>query len=438
MKPHYHCAVVTVPPADDLVMSFHLNLDRSVARHSGLRPRYDVKLLSLMSDPTALRDKPNKYEMAFSLSFSGDENVYRVVLDAPFHREVGQAKTVERFGNILQTQFVKPLEERYPYLAHTPSFFLEDAGALYAAPVTGTASRFQFAIILPPFTALITDAVGFFETCGFGTQVTTAPEYYALKGNDFEEEVYGFWNKTLMTVKYVGEALGGQDEMDMIYTRRCPDEGLRTRTPSLEVRYFTDILQAELVVPQPLSRQHAVAAISTVLDDGLRLLSIDHDAISLVLEGDRMYLKSKQYESGTIAKKRKDEMRGIATVKIKFVDEEVRNYLQLDDDTMDFRLDDPRSVELRPIEDESFDALAEHYPVAVVCLSHGTFGHHLGNVGWVSLLGIVNSPCDVNSYELEVPGSLQYVVCRLLDKFHRPIKTEQPLTFHVGLQASLL
>jgi hypothetical protein len=357
-----------------------------------------------------------------------------VELQDPFESEEEESpageptlqRSVGRFGNTLSYVFSKPIKERYPYLSATPDLFMEEAGEFV-----------RFCAILPPFTVLVTDGYMFFETLGFPTDKVIKTANYRLKGSPNPTTVWGFTNKTSQSVKLKGKLLGRDEPIADRYETYCPEE-FQISNPSIEVRYLTDILSVQTQEAQPLTRQHAMSSISVLLDDALRILSVKPDAVAVVFEGNQIYLRSKEFETGVISGKRKDEAKGTATVKIKFSLPEVRNYFQLDDSVMEFPLNDSRAVELRPVEEDVYDAMSPYYPVALQCVSHGSADHHLGRAGKMSLLGIVNSPFDVVSYDLEMTAGNHFLVLRLLDKFHRPIKIDRPLTFHVGLQVSLL
>jgi hypothetical protein len=386
----------------EMVATFPLRLP-AVASNP---PRYRTTVAAFRATTDVVLEA--NYAAKMWLSFSGGDECYQSYLQAPF--AVG--KTPETVGARLLA-FTAKAKATYPYLKQLPSVSYGVTGVLQG----------NFTVTLPPFTSIYSDARGFWSTLGFAGLFKDFPGA-RMKGQAVAVGVVsGFVNKQAATVHIHGRLMFTHTEpIPLLYTNFAGGDVVGQ--PKLEFRIFQDVLDIALAEKKPLNATAASDGMATLLDDGLRLLGVDESAVFLELAGKNMVFRSKDFPRGDAA--------GTVTVHLR-INGDLKAFLKMEEDSLSFPLDDPRTYQAELRDVEEYDPLDGAYPVTMV-LQEGECRNYVEGRGHCSILCVLRDVDDIVDGSAVVGGDCERLTVRFLGKKLSPVVARENLTCFLTLE----
>jgi hypothetical protein len=369
--------------------------------------RYRATAVSLK----AVSDEVTKssYEAAMWLSFSGGEESYQARFQTPFKAP----STPVTVGERMDAWGVRA-RASYPYMARVPSVRYD----------TLSEQMGRFVVTLCPFTSLYTDVKGFWQTLGYEPEQIRTFEGAKMKGANAEAPIWGFTNRSADAEEVFGREMMHTEDMALLYGLFA--DGAPVAQPKLELRFFQDSLPIALAKRKPLNRTAVSDGLASLLDDGLKILSVDEGAVFFELTDKSLFFRSKEYPSRTLGA-------GTVTVHLQF-GRELKNWLKMEEESLSFPMDDPRTYQMDPRDEAASDPLLPFYPVTML-LQQGPAVNYVEGQGFCSVLGILRDPDDViGGAGIVVYGDSDELTVSFLDKTLKPINLKETLTCYLTLE----
>jgi hypothetical protein len=397
----------------EMVVSFPLRFPHVVGRsdHPVEGCRYRAAVASFRATSDEVND--SVYQAKMWLSFSGGDETYQSRFNRPF--AVGM--TPGQFGDRL-VAFNDRAKSYYPYMSRVPSLRYDETSELLG----------NFTVTLPPFSCLYSDARGFWDTLGFSDLYRDFPGA-KMKNAAAAAVITGFSNRHAWETEFRGSDMVTVDPaLSDIYEAFAG--GAAVAQPKLEFRYFTDVLPMDLAQKRALNKTAVSDGLASLLDDGLRLLSVDESAVHFEFVGKNLVFKSREFQ------RRVPGEGGTVTVYLQITGE-LKSFLKMTEDTLAFPLDDPRSYQVEPRDQDEYDALEGHYPVTML-LQQGEASSYVEGRGFCSVLGVLREVDDVIGSGTVVYGDCDELTVRFLDKKLRPVSVRESLTCFLTLELTNL
>jgi hypothetical protein len=319
--------------------------------------------------------------------------------------------------------FNHKVRKQYQHLKRVP-YVRYDITPATVGGVAGSVGR--FVVSLPPYTSLYTDAVGLFETLGFNPPQLKKFDAAAMMNHvGPPTALWGFDNDSLDVVEQFGEELSTDGEaMEDLYHGFAADKAVAD--PKLELRLLREPVTLALEHKKPLTKLHVAEALSTILDDGLRLLSLDENFLSVVPAGRFLVVRSREMAE--------DESVSKVVVELS---ETLARFLQVES-VMEFPLHESKAYQLEPKDEADF--LDDHYPVYLVPEGpgDGTDWSFVEGRGFTSVMAVMKSPGEFVGPGAIVYGDRDTIKLTFLDRSFNPLMTLDPLTVYLTLELQSL
>ena len=370
--------------------------------------KYRGTVVCLHAAPEVIEE--SSYGISMGLVFEGGEETYESHFQAPFAANMTAAMVGERLD-----AYNAKARGHYPYLTRLPHISYERENNVLG----------HFILRLPPFTSVYTSTRGFFDTLGFeegsyrefpGVRMKHAPNVTVL--------AYGFTNRKAETLEIVSRDQAN-DSAVLKITYDAVAGPNPTARPHLELRMFQDVLPLGLSKKRPMSKTLVMDSLATVLNDGLNILSVDTAAVFVEASGKNLIIKSKEYRRpGATKDAAAEEVKVTVVVTLST---ELKDFLQVDSDKLEFPLGDARNYEVEPLDEESFDIFGEFYPISLV-LQQGIAKNFIEDRGFTSLLAVMRGRDDFVGEGSIFYGDCDQLTVRFLDKRLQPVKLRERST----------
>ena len=359
--------------------------------------RYGCQLLSMNAETASDR---MEYKMRLSIRREDDRRVYSSYFTELFAGTTNSLLVAAKVEN-----FNRRMDNFFPFATNVPHLKLSDEPDRC------------WKVILPPGTFLYVDLAYFWATLGFDPDMVKTVTLQ-LEGRNELAEVYGFWNDSPRLHTYSSPEVYGEELLGVLHAHLVQDLQNRPRKRvTMELGWKKHmVFPLALEGQRGLSGHEAVHALSELIDRGLRLASVDDQAISLAMnEDDDLTFQSKTIPDCPIT---------LEFVMLPPLDEFLKNPgLKLF-----FPLADERVYTFRTRSLTS-DPLDELYPIAIVCTTAGEAKHFLPGFGQVSLIGHMANKddcCRLEPMQLD-SESMRYFTLFLVDRNNKKIVFKENL-----------
>jgi hypothetical protein len=280
-------------------------------------------------------------------------------------------------------------------------------------------------VSLPPGSFLYVDSSTFWETLGFDSDLVTV-KAMPLLGKNESVEVFGFFNDTAKVHDFISREVLGNEQLATLHGLLTGRVKVKERV-TMELGWRTNIVYPLSVDGQRgLSNHEATHALSELVDKALRLASLDDRAIALSMSEDGdLNFDSKAIPDCPVT----------LELSPKFpLDEYLRSpglrilFPMADDRSYSFKT---RRVDQDPLED--------HYPISIVCTNEGDANHFVPDLGYVALLGHLNSKddcCRLPGLTLE-GGDLAFLSLYFVDKNDKRLTFRENVNLHFVFELEL-
>ena len=397
-----HHSSATVSPGP-LKASFPLHF-----RVSGAQPAEGRRFQGSVVDVRVVSETVQEfdYRIKIGLTFLGDYAVYQSFFKNPFH----EASPLDVRRHL--KEFTDRTSDHFHHLRRVPHVRYEELDD----------TEGQFVASLPPYTSMYTDSVGFWDTLGFQGSAESGYSVLDKKMRDVAGVVWGFENQGRATmVEYISRKMAsGTEPMDILYENYAGN--LAVNRPKLEVRVMEDVLPIALSKKRALSRHQVVEGLSLIIDEGLALLNLDENFISVVASGRYLLVKSKELGDDP-------KMKVVIEVSPKLAD-----FLQMEGPSMEFPLHDSKSYQLEPKDDSGYDPLEDFYPVYLIPEGSGSGNDYVEGRGFTTVLSTMRGPGDFVGSGSVFYGEVDELRLTFLDRSFKPIVTRETLKVFLGLE----
>ena len=341
------------------------------------------------------------YRMTLSVRYGGSGSTSSSYKDV-----FGAAETAATFAAKLGRHNAEDRKEAPDVDALRPLLAWE------SGPIEGAK---RFVLRLPAHTAVYADQTGFFQTLGFDPRAlhTRLGETGRLQGA---------WNGADEPVALLGSSFFGPENLAPAWKLfdGTDESGKRvTVTRALE----DHTLPIESDGERPAKLNSAMETLAGMLARALRGMALPEDTLALEMESEEegMIISSKETTDSRV------------TLELSFAPDLAR-FLRVGLPALSFPLFDRRSYALNPREEEA-DPLRDRYPVSLVLQGAGHAVHHLQDLGFVSLLGHLDSAGgEFRGPATLLEGTDTYLSVRLVDKTLRVVRFKDPLDLYLTLE----
>jgi hypothetical protein len=379
----------------------------------GRRFRASVVDVRVTTDPLMEFD----YKLKMSLVSPAAYDVFQDALPGLF------ADAVPTNVSTVLDGFNHKVRKQYGHLKRVPHVRFELVEKT-VGEIAGAMGR--FVVSLPPYTSLYTDAFGLFETLGFNPPALKKFDGISLMNHVGPVvAIWGFENESVDVVEQLGEPMSAYGEaMEELYHGFAEDKAVTD--PKLELRVLREPVTLALEHKSPLTKLHVAEALSTVLDDGLRVLSLDESFLSVMPAGRFLVVRSREVEEDV----------SFSRVVVE-LSPTLARFLQVES-VMEFPLHESKSYQLEPKDENDF--LDEHYPVYLVPegTGNGTDWSYVEGRGFTSVMAVMKSPGEIMGPGTLVYGDRDALKLTFLDRSFNPIMTMDPLTVYLTLELQSL
>lgn len=346
------------------------------------------------------------YKMTLTVRYSGSGTISSDYKDA--FRPAGDkstAETITTFGAKLAVHNRKDGGQ-------VPPGVLELLPELALEPVSEKQKAFR--LRLPPYTAMISDRKGFFETLGFDPRLVET-----VRKDDGDEE-HGLWNWTGSTTLALSSSWFGPELMSngWLMFAANPKESSRIRVTRALLDHSVSAVSDGR---QPALQNTAMGVLSGMLEILLAQSGLPDDTLTLdVGDDDEMVIANKETNGSLV------------TLEL-VLDPETARFLQVGVPTLTFPLFDRRSYVLQP-RDSSADPLEKHYPLSLVPLGFGSAVNYIQGMGHVPLLAHLDGPGDLHGPLHTFQLSEQFLSLRFVDRHLRILRFKEPVELFLTLE----
>jgi hypothetical protein len=372
--------------------------------------KFDCQLLSVHSQLAA-----DKMEYKLRLRVKRDEHAgrtYSRFFVDPFlsgSTTLAFAAKVDKFN---QKAFA-----RFPFSTAVPHLSLPEE--------TEEEPDRSWKVMLPPGSFLYVDSSVFWETLGFAADLVTT-RTLPLLGRKETADVFGFWNDTAKVHVFTSGDVLGNEQLHTLHRMLMGAVKSKERV-TMELGWRTNIVfPLALDGQRGLNDHEATHAMSELVDRALRIASLDDRAIALSMneEGD-LGFESKAIPDCPVT----------LELSPKFPLDE---YLRSPGLRIVFPMNDDRSYNFKTRRVDQ-DPLEDSYPISIVSTSEGEANHFVPGVGYVALLGHLNSKddcCRLPGVTLE-GGDVTYLSLYFVDKNDRRVIFRENINLHFVFELEL-